>query len=191
MTTQTISAQKVSSKDVGGLLAKPLRGLGVCIASMVHKKMAMVVPAGTEITRQGVSDAGKKGCVMVVKPVARAYILSGHMMSSWVVGDWLLRKKWPAISSMFLALALHTADYLGAFYTLTEVPGVNDAAVPINVPTLASSTMSFVSMLAFSISMVCVLTRVHSQLLWMTLRTFDPWATRSWDAHFYANSRCN
>ena len=52
------------------------------IGMLSSRKMAMVVPAGTEITRQGVSDAGKRGCVMVVKPVARAYILSGHMMSS-------------------------------------------------------------------------------------------------------------
>ena len=32
-----------------------------------------------EVTRQGQSDHGKGGVVMVVKPVARAYILSGHM----------------------------------------------------------------------------------------------------------------
>ncbi len=144
--------------------------------TMVTQKMASVVPVGTEVTRQGVSDFGKKGCVMVVKPVARAYILSGHMMSSWYVGDWLLRKKWPTILAMFLALALHAADYFGAFYTLSEVPGVADT-VRIYQPTLLSSTMSVLSFLAFTLALVCVLTRVHSQLLWMTLRTFDPWAT--------------
>lgn len=161
------------------------------IGMVSSRKMAMVVPAGTEITRQGVSDAGKRGCVMVVKPVARAYILSGHMMSSWFVGDWLLRKKWPAIMAMFLALAFHAADYFGAFYTLREVPGVNNTPVARYQPTLLSSTMSVASMVAFTLSLVCVLTRVHSQLLWMTLRTFDPWAiiacsARGWSARTFS-----
>lgn len=128
---------------------------------------------------------------MVVKPVARAYILSGHMMSSWSVGDWLLRKKWPAIMAMFLALAFHAADYFGAFYTLREVPGVNNTPVAMYQPTLLSSTMSVASMVAFTLSLVCVLTRVHSQLLWMTLRTFDPWAiiacsARGWSARTFS-----
>lgn len=128
---------------------------------------------------------------MVVKPVARAYILSGHMMSSWFVGDWLLRKKWPAIMAMFLALAFHAADYFGAFYTLREVPGVNNTPVAMYQPTLLSSTMSVASMVAFTLSLVCVLTRVHSQLLWMTLRTFDPWAiiacsARGWSARTFS-----
>ena len=79
--------------------------------------------------------------------------------------------------AMFLALAFHAADYFGAFYTLREVPGVNNTLVAIYQPTLLSSTMSVASMVAFTLSLVCVLTRVHSQLLWMTLRTFDPWAT--------------
>ena len=30
---------------------------------------------------------------------------------------------------------------------------------------------------AFSVALLGMLTRVHSQLLWMTLRTFDPWDT--------------
>lgn len=97
-------------------------------------------------------------------------------MSSAFVGDWLLRKKWPTILAMFLALAFHAAEYFGAFYTLTYVAGVSDS-VPIYRPTPFSSTISVASMLAFTLSLVCVLTRVHSQLLWMSLRTFDPWAT--------------
>ena len=111
--------------------------------------------------------------------------------SGWFVGDWLLRKKWPAIMAMFLALAFHAADYFGAFYTLREVPGVNNTPVAMYQPTLLSSTMSVASMVAFTLSLVCVLTRVHSQLLWMTLRTFDPWATwKSEGLFILASSLC-
>lgn len=146
--------------------------------------MASVVPAGTEVTRQGVSDRiGKRGRVMVVKPIARAYILSGHMMSNMAVGDWLLRKKWPPVVALIIALGLHTADFFGAFYNLSVVPGEHQTPVRIFEPTLESSIMSVVSFLAFGVALLSVLTRVHSQLLWMTLRTFDPWAT--WTCQVY------
>ena len=93
--------------------------------------------------------------------------------------------------AMFLALAFHAADYFGAFYTLREVPGVNNTPVAMYQPTLLSSTMSVASMVAFTLSLVCVLTRVHSQLLWMTLRTFDPWATwKSEGLFILASSLC-
>ncbi|CAK9036152.1 EF-hand domain-containing protein, partial [Durusdinium trenchii] len=146
--------------------------------------MASVVPAGTEVTRQGVSDRiGKRGRVMVVKPIARAYILSEHMMSNMAVGDWLLRKKWPPVVALIIALGLHTADFFGAFYNLSVVPGEHQTPVRIFEPTLESSIMSVVSFLAFGVALLSVLTRVHSQLLWMTLRTFDPWAT--WTCQVY------
>lgn len=157
--------------------------------------MASVVPAGTEVTRQGVSDRiGKRGRVMVVKPIARAYILSGHMMSNMAVGDWLLRKKWPPVVALIIALGLHTADFFGAFYNLSVVPGEHQTPVRIFEPTLESSIMSVVSFLAFGVALLSVLTRVHSQLLWMTLRTFDPWAiiaccARGWAARSFSRYR--
>ena len=152
--------------------------------SLANMKMASVVPVGTEVTRQGVSDkVSKRGRVMVVKPIARAYILSGHMMSNMALGDFLLRRKWPPVLALLLALGLHTADFFGAFYEVSEVPGsegVRKAPLRISEPTLASSIMSVMSLLAFAVAILCVLTRVHSQLLWMTLRTFDPWVTWCW-----------
>lgn len=157
--------------------------------------MASVVPAGTEVTRQGVSDRiGKRGRVMVVKPIARAYILSEHMMSNMAVGDWLLRKKWPPVVALIIALGLHTADFFGAFYNLSVVPGEHQTPVRIFEPTLESSIMSVVSFLAFGVALLSVLTRVHSQLLWMTLRTFDPWAiiaccARGWAARSFSRYR--
>lgn len=157
--------------------------------------MASVVPAGTEVTRQGVSDRiGKRGRVMVVKPIARAYILSGHMMSNMAVGDWLLGKKWPPVVALIIALGLHTADFFGAFYNLSVVPGEHQTPVRIFEPTLESSIMSVVSFLAFGVALLSVLTRVHSQLLWMTLRTFDPWAiiaccARGWAARSFSRYR--
>ncbi|CAK8991717.1 unnamed protein product [Durusdinium trenchii] len=163
--------------------------------SLTQRKMASVVPAGTEVTRQGVSDRiGKRGRVMVVKPIARAYILSEHMMSNMAVGDWLLRKKWPPVVALIIALGLHTADFFGAFYNLSVVPGEHQTPVRIFEPTLESSIMSVVSFLAFGVALLSVLTRVHSQLLWMTLRTFDPWAiiaccARGWAARSFSRYR--
>ncbi|CAJ1410728.1 unnamed protein product [Effrenium voratum] len=139
-------------------------------------KMASVVPAGTEVTRQG-ADGGKRGRIMVVKPVAKAYILSGHMMSSMAFGDFLLRKKWPMAVAIILALVLHVLDFFGTCYEIIEVQVQNDQPVVLAaVPTQLSAALSVVCVAAFSVALLGMLTRVHSQLLWMTLRTFDPWA---------------
>ena len=148
------------------------------VASAARKgtKFASVLPAGTEITRQGATNDFKKGRIMVVKPVARAYILSGRMMLTLLVGEWLMRKKWPMIILMVTGMTLHALAFFGMFSELDKVAGSSGVTVVVSSPTPLSWTMVALTVICWGLSILAMLTRVHSQLLWMTLRTFDPWA---------------
>jgi len=124
---------------------------------------------------------------MVVKPVAMAYILSGRMMSSMAVGNWLLRKRWPMILLISAGMVLHVLSNFGFFSLTHEVTGASGVIVIVASPTPLSWSMSCLNALCWGLAISAMLTRVHSQLLWMTLRTFDPWAIitcafRGWGA---------
>mmetsp|Transcript_72395 Transcript_72395/g.169625 ORF Transcript_72395/g.169625 Transcript_72395/m.169625 type:complete len:763 (+) Transcript_72395:75-2363(+) len=149
-------------------------------------KLASVLPAGTEITRQGATNDFKKGRIMVVKPVARAYILSGRMISNLAIGQWLMKKKWPLMLLVMVGMVLHTTSFLGGFSELGEVAG-SSGAVVVSFPTHLSWTMIALTAVCWGLSILAMLTRVHTQLLCMTLHTFDPWAiiacaVRGWAA---------
>ena len=105
------------------------------MASTAKKgKFASVLPAGTEITRQGATNDFKKGRIMVVKPVARAYILSGRMMLSLSLADWLLKKKWPMVILVVTGMILHALAFFGIFSELYEVAGSSGGNSPRQHP---------------------------------------------------------
>ena len=158
--------------------ARVLSGASVLGAAHKKAKFASVLPAGTEVTRQGATNDFKKGRIMVVKPVARAYILSGRMMSSLAVGDWLLKKRWPMLVFMIVGMVLHILLFFGVFSEMGMVTGGAGVLVVVASPTALSWSMYGLTAGCWGLSILAMLTRVHSQLLWMTLRTFDPWVPR-------------
>ena len=111
-------------------------------------------------------------------------------MSSTALGDWLLRRKWLFLLAILLGLVLHVLDFFGTYYRPQTAMGTA-TRVPLLRATVESTALSVVSVLCLSTAMLSVLTKVHSQLLWMTLRTFDPWAIvacgrRAWAARSFS-----
>ncbi|CAJ1342514.1 unnamed protein product [Effrenium voratum] len=146
-----------------------------------------IVPQGTQVTRTGHAKH-KRGVVMVVKPASQAYVLCGAMLSKH--GQWLSEQQWPMLLATVLALALNAGEHFGIFGRMVQAPGVH-GPVLMWEPTALSWTMTGLTSLSFSLAILCMMTRVHSQLLWLTLKSFDPWAIfacmgRAWLARLFA-----
>ncbi|CAE7399826.1 unnamed protein product [Symbiodinium natans] len=140
----------------------------------------------TDVTWEGSNNDRKRGHIMIIRPVEHAYILSGQMMLSFTVGRWLLQRRWPLVMLITVGLLLHTGTFFG-FLSSTAEAQVSSFLVKVSTPTAASWCMHAATTVCWGLAILVVLTRVHSQLLWMTLRTFDPWAViacalRGWGA---------
>lgn len=127
---------------------------------------------------------------MVVKPVSKAYVLSGHLLSGMRWGELLLHKKWPVLLAISIALALYVADFFGVFCNILEFAG-DAGVIRIRMPTALSWTLLVLQAILLGMALYCVSTRVHSQLLRMTFSTFDPWAIiacvlRAWGARAFS-----
>ena len=140
----------------------------------------------TEVKFQGSNDDMKEEHVMIVRPVEHAYILSGRMMLTFTVGTWVLKRSWPLVTLIVTGLLLHTANIFAVFARTAEM-SIADMVVTVSSPTAATWCTHAITTLCWGLATAVILTRVHSQLLWMTLRTFDPWAIiacalRGWSA---------
>eukprot|EP00913_Durusdinium_trenchii_P022628 g21251.t1 len=151
-------------------------------ASSLPKPM---IPVGTTVTRKGTT--GQKGRVLIVKPVAKAYVLSKMSLA-----EWLLQRKWPVLAAILVALSLHIVELFGVCSEILEYTGrrpwlapcettwvvgaVCTGVVLVTRPTWVSWLTGTSTCVLLGFALFCVTTRVHSQLLRMTFSSFDPWA---------------